>query len=73
MLFAVHYLENNTPVLSQCLERIPEVDEDLKIKGRKGKVVNVVQIEENKYHVHVVLEKIIKKQALLIDDKKKRR
>ena len=73
MLFAVHYLENNTPVLSQCLERIPEVDEDLKIKGRKGKVVNVVQIEENKYHVHVVLEKINKKQTLLIDDKKKRR
>ncbi|MEK4386190.1 hypothetical protein MKZ25_10315 [Solibacillus sp. FSL W7-1464] len=73
MLFAVHYLENNTPVLSQCLERIPEVDEDLKIKGRKGKVVHVVQIEESKYHVHVVLEKINKKQALLKDDKKKRR
>ena len=73
MLFAVHYLENNTPVLSQCLERIPEVDEDLKIKGRKGKVVNVVQIEESKYHVHVVLEKVNKKQALLKDDKKKRR
>lgn len=73
MLFAVHYLENNTPVLSQCLERIPEVDEDLKIKGRKGKVVNIVQIEESKYHVHVVLEKINKKQALLKDDKKKRR
>lgn len=73
MLFAVHYLENNMPVLSQCLERIPEVDEDLKIKGRKGKVVNVVQIEESKYHVHVALEKIDKKQALLKDDKKKRR
>jgi len=73
MLFAVHYLENNTPVLSQCLERIPDVDEDLKIKGRKGKVVNVVQIEESKYHVHVVLEKVIKKQDLLQDDKKKRR
>ncbi|MER2113482.1 MAG: hypothetical protein ABS960_12395 [Solibacillus isronensis] len=73
MLFAVHYLENNTPVLSQCLERIPEVDEDLKIKGRKGKVVNIVQIEESKYHVHVVLEKVNKKQALLKDDKKKRR
>lgn len=73
MLFAVHYLENNTPVLSQCLERIPEVDEDLKIKGRKGKVVNVVQIEESKYQVHVVLEKVNKKQALLKDDKKKRR
>lgn len=73
MLFAVHYLENKTPFLSQCLERIPEVDEDIKIKGRKGKVLNVVQIEESKYHVHVVLEKIIKNQAVLKDDKKKRR
>lgn len=73
MLFAIHYLENNTPVLSQCLERIPEVNEALKIKGRKGKVINVVQVEESKYHVHVVLEKINKNQAVLKDDKKKRR
>ncbi|MGN7479541.1 hypothetical protein ACTHOQ_17055 [Solibacillus silvestris] len=73
MLFAIHYLENNTPVLSQCLERIPEVDENLKIKGRKGKVVNVIQIEENKYHIHVMLEKINNKDPLLKDDKKKRR
>ncbi|WP_336046201.1 hypothetical protein [Solibacillus ferritrahens] len=73
MQFAIHYLENNTPVLSQCLERIPEVDENLKIKGRKGKVVNVVQLEDNKYQVHVALEKIDKKQTLLKDDKKKKR
>ncbi|WP_339212459.1 hypothetical protein [Solibacillus sp. FSL W8-0372] len=73
MQFAIHYLENNKPVLSQCLERIPEVDENLKIKGRKGKVVNVVQLEDNKYQVHVALEKIDKKQALLKDDKKKKR
>lgn len=73
MQFAIHYLENNTPVLSQCLERIPEVDENLKIKGRKGKVVNVVQLENNKYQVHVALEKIDKTPLLLKDDKKKKR
>lgn len=73
MLFAIHFFENKTHVLSQCLERIPQVNEDLKIKGRKGKVVNVTEIVENKYHVHVVFEKIIKKETLRKDDKKKRR
>lgn len=70
---AIHYFEKNISVLSQCLQRIPEVDESIKIKGRKGKVVNVIQIEENKYHVQVVLEKIVKTDPLLKDDKKKRR
>jgi hypothetical protein len=72
-MFAIHFIEKNISVLSQCLRRIPEVDETIKIKGRKGKVVNVSQIEENKYHVFVDLEKIVKKQPLLKDDKKKKR
>ena len=71
-MFAIHYFENNTPLLSQYSERIPQVEENLKIKGRKGQVVNVIQIEENKYHVHIVLEKIVKKETILKDDKKKR-
>ena len=73
MMFAIHYLEKNTAVLSQCLQRIPQVNEELKIKGRKGKVIDVIQIEDNKYHVHVILEKINKKGPLLVDDKKKKR
>ena len=72
-MFAIHYFEKNIAVLSQCLQRVPEVDENIKIKGRKGKVVNVSQIEDNKYHVHVDLEKIIKKDLTLKDDKKKKR
>ncbi len=72
-MFAIHYFENNTPVLSQCLRRIPEVDEDTKIKGRKGKFINVIKVEEDKYHVHVVFEKVPKKESLLKDDKKKKR
>ncbi len=73
MLFAVHYYEKNISVLSQCLRRIPSIDENIKIKGRKGKIVNVTQIEDNKYHVQVELEKVVKKTALLKDDKKKKR
>ncbi|MEK4425255.1 hypothetical protein [Solibacillus sp. FSL K6-1523] len=72
-MFAIHFYEKNISVLSQCLRRIPEVDESIRIKGRNGKVVDVIQIEENKYQVQVVLEKLIKKELLLKDDKKKRR
>jgi len=72
-MFAIHYFEKNTAVLSQLLQRIPEVEESIKIKGRKGKVVSVTQMEDTKYHVHVVLEKVVKKDLLLKDDKKKKR
>ncbi|MEK4629020.1 MAG: hypothetical protein ABS944_03680 [Solibacillus sp.] len=71
-MYAIHYFENNTPALSQCLRRIPEIEEAVSLKGRKGKVVNVVQIAEDKYHVHIELEKIVKKEPLLKDNKKKR-
>ena len=36
-MFSVHYFENKNKVLSQCLQRVPEVNENLKIKGRRGK------------------------------------
>ena len=72
-MFAIHFYENNIAVLSQALNRVPEVDENIKIKGRKGKVVDVIQIEDNKYRINVALEKIIKNAPLLKDDKKKKR
>ncbi len=72
-MFVIHFFQNNISVLSQCLNRIPEVDENIKIKGRKGKVVDVIQIEDNKYRVNVVLEKIVKNATLLKDDKKRKR
>lgn len=72
-MFVIQFYEKNTAVLCQFLKRIPEVEESIRIKGRNGKVVDVVQVEENKYHAHVVLEKLIKKELLLKDDKKKKR
>lgn len=72
-MLVIHYLEKNTSILSKFSERIPEVDEIIKIKGRKGKVVNVIQLEDNKYQVFVVFEKLVKKEQLLKDDKKKKR
>jgi hypothetical protein len=68
----VHFLENNSVVLTQLLQTVPSLNQDIKIKGRKGKVVNVNQIEENVVHVHVTLEKVVKNQPLLNDKKKKK-
>lgn len=72
-MFVIHYFEKNTSVLCQWLERIPEINENIKIKGRKGQIIDVIQIEDNKYHVNVAFEKIVTKELLLKNDKKKRR
>lgn len=72
-MVAVHFYEKNNLVLSQCRQQIPAVDENIKIKGRKGKVMSVREIKENVVHVYIEFEKVVKKQALLSDNKKKRK
>ncbi|TQR19104.1 hypothetical protein [Psychrobacillus vulpis] len=72
-MFAVHFYENKSIVLTQALRNIPSVDEDLKIKGRKGKVTRVEQIEENIFHVHVEFEKIVEKNLASAKDLSKKR
>ncbi|MGE8077456.1 hypothetical protein [Peribacillus loiseleuriae] len=72
-MVTIHFFENNTIVLSQLLKHIPSVDEDIKIKGRKGKVLSVKNIEENIVHVHVIFEQVIKNQPISKDTKKKKR
>lgn len=43
-MFAVSFLENKNVLLIQLLKRIPSVGEELKIKGRKAKVLNRRQV-----------------------------
>ena len=69
----VHFFENRTNVLSQILESVPLVDTPVKIKGRKGKVVEVNIIGENIFHVKVVFEIVKKKIPVFKDDRNKRR
>ncbi len=59
-MYGIHFYENNTLVLSQFLKSIPSVDENIKIKGRKGKVLSVKMVDENKYQVYFVFNPIIK-------------
>lgn len=68
----VHFFENNSIVLTQLLKSYPTVDENIRIKGKKGKVISVKKMDETLVHVHVVFEKVIKKQPITKDVKKKR-
>lgn len=74
-MFAVHFYENKTKVLNQALRSIPSVGEALKIKGRKGKVIEVLEMDKSTYHVFVEFEKIVEKNIANTKDlgKKKRR
>lgn len=74
-MFAVHFMEKNIIVLTQVLRDIPAVDTDLKIKGRKGKVVSVHETETDVFHVQVEFEKVIDKNKSAIKElgKKKRK
>ncbi|MCL1694551.1 MULTISPECIES: hypothetical protein [unclassified Lysinibacillus] len=71
-MFVTHFYENKTSVLSQLLVNLPTVEENIKIKGRKAKVVQIVQIDDNNYQVSIIFEKIPKKQLLKEIGKKKR-
>ncbi len=55
-MFVVHFYDHKTELLNQLLRRVPSVGDSLKIKGRKGKVESVTEIDEKTYHVHVTLE-----------------
>ncbi|MGM0878401.1 MAG: hypothetical protein ACQEWV_27805 [Bacillota bacterium] len=72
-MFVIRFFENNSVVLVQLLKQIPSVDENIKIKGRKGKVLSIKKIEENQVHVNVIFEQVNKNQPILKDTKKKKR
>ncbi|MBB4824809.1 hypothetical protein HNO89_002035 [Sporosarcina luteola] len=72
-MFAVHFYENKTYVLNQALRTLPAIHEEIRIKGRNGKVVSVEEMEENQYFVFVEFEKIAAKNKIDAQDTKKRR
>jgi hypothetical protein len=71
-MFVVHFFENKNALLNQLLKRVPAVGEDLTIKGRKGKVTSVTELDEKTVHVQVTLE-TIKKASLVADSGKKKK
>ena len=71
-MFAVHFFENKNLLLSQIRQRAPSVGEDLKIKGRKGKVSSVNSVNDTIIHVQVILETVNKKKLIVDNSKKKK-
>lgn len=72
-MYSIHFYENNTYVLNQALQTIPAIDEKVRIKGRNGKVVNVLQVDENRYFVYVEFEVIVDRSKKVESDPRKRR
>lgn len=72
-MFVVHFFDNKKLLLNQLLKRVPSVGEDLTIKGRKGKVSSVENIDEKNYHVQVMLETVNKNKLIVDNSKKKKR
>ncbi|HWJ79736.1 MAG TPA: hypothetical protein VNR61_16865 [Niallia sp.] len=70
-MVTIHFYEDSAIVLSQLRKEIPSVEQEIKIKGKKGKILSVVQAKEDTYHVYVQLEKV--KKTVFVDDKKKKR
>jgi hypothetical protein len=72
-MYAVHFFENKNLLLSKLLNQCPSVGEELKIKGRKGKITSVFSIDDNKIHAYVSLETVKKSQTIVDNSKKKKR
>jgi len=74
-MVVTHFVElkNREIVLSQLRNQIPSVNEQVKIKGRKGKIVNVYPVDQSIYHVEVEFEQVLKPSFSALENKKKKR
>ncbi|UOE53262.1 hypothetical protein [Cytobacillus oceanisediminis] len=72
-MFTVYYLDGRNVLLNQLCKSVPNEGEEVKIKGRKGKVTSVTAVEESKIHVQVELENVNKAKLAAEADKKKKK
>ncbi|SDM28530.1 hypothetical protein [Bacillus sp. OK048] len=73
-MFVVHFLENKNQLLIQLLKHVPSVGDDVVIKGRKGKVSSVTNVDEKHIQVQLFFEKVIvNKGKTVVDNSKKKK
>lgn len=71
-MFTVYFFENKEILLNQLLKQAPLIGEEVKIKGQKGKILNVIHIDDKNIHVQVQLNKVNKNKPILDNSKKKK-
>ncbi|MGJ7912964.1 hypothetical protein [Neobacillus sp. LXY-1] len=72
-MYVVHFFENKNALLVQLRNSLPAEGDNLTIKGRKGKVSSVNNIDEKMIHVQVILEVVNKNKQIVDLSKKKKR
>lgn len=73
MVMTVHFFDGKSIVLSQMVKRVPAIGEDIKIKGRIGKVLEIVSIDEKNARILVAFESVSKSKAAADQSKKKKK
>ncbi|WAA12834.1 hypothetical protein [Fervidibacillus halotolerans] len=56
-MYIVHFVENKHIILSQYRKNKPILNEEIRIKGRKGKIKNIQEQENRIVYVEVEFEK----------------
>ncbi|MDQ1001153.1 putative transporter YbjL [Neobacillus niacini] len=74
-MYVVHFFENKEELVNQLLGSAPAVGDAITIKGRKGKVTSVNQVDDKHVHVQITVEKVVVKNKPVAADlaKKKKR
>ncbi|MCM3584266.1 hypothetical protein M3182_00740 [Mesobacillus maritimus] len=62
-MYVIHFVEDKKRILTQFVQKIPSVDDQVKIKGKKAKVIRVEPQEQKQVDIHIVTEKIVKKNT----------
>ncbi|HWL24028.1 MAG TPA: hypothetical protein VNR38_09820 [Ureibacillus sp.] len=70
-MYNVTFFENRSLIMSKLTSTIPAENETINVKGRKANVLSVEKLDEKNVHVHIVLEKIVKKPILEPNKKRK--
>lgn len=72
-MFAVHFFEKNKLFISKLLNEVPALGSEIKLKGLKGWITEVSEIEEHKFRIQVEFEATKKAPLVSAVDKKKRK